>query len=129
MFSATIISARGRESLSAFQGVADRRADRKLAAAPGIVRIDSNENPVGPGKRALEAIRNHLDESNRYPVLAEDDIIGTIARLQGVAPENVILGCGSGELLRAADQAFTSPSAAYVGAAPTFEAPSPRSFG
>ena len=123
MFSATIISARGRESLSAFQGVADRRADRKLAAAPGIVRIDSNENPVGPGKRALEAIRNHLDESNRYPVLAEDDIIGTIARLQGVAPENVILGCGSGELLRAADQAFTSPSAAYVGAAPTFEAP------
>ncbi len=123
IFSAPIISARGRESLYAFQGVADRRADRKLAAAPGIVRIDSNENPVGPSKRALDAIRGHLDECNRYPVLGEDDVIDTIARLQGVKPENVILGCGSGELLRAADQAFTSKQAAYIGAGPTFEAP------
>lgn len=129
MFSAPLISARGHEALWAFQGQgvldpgAQRRADRRLAAAPGMVRIDSNENPVGPGKKALDAIRGHLDESNRYPVLAEDDVIGTIAKLQGVDPSNVILGCGSGELLRAADNAFLSKTAAYVAAGPTFEAP------
>ena len=132
IFAAPLISARGHEALWAFQaqgqaqglqGIADRKADRRLAAGPGIVRIDSNENPVGPGKRALDAIRGHLDESNRYPVLAEDDVIGTIARQQGVAVENVMLGCGSGELLRAADNAFLSKSAAYVAAGPTFEAP------
>lgn len=129
IFSAPIISARGHEALWAFQGQgavdpgAQRRADRRLAAAPGMVRIDSNENPVGPGKKALDAIRAHLDESNRYPVIAEDDVIATIAKLQGVEPANVILGCGSGELLRAADNAFLSKTAAYVAAGPTFEAP------
>jgi histidinol-phosphate aminotransferase len=132
LLSAPLISARGHEALWALQGkgaatqgiqgIADRKADRRMASrAP--VRIDSNENPVGPGAKALEAIRAHLNESNRYPILAEDDVIDAIAKLQGVAANNIILGCGSGELLRAADSAFTSRSAAYVGAAPTFEAP------
>ena len=123
ILSLPIVSARGREGLYARQGIADRKADRRLAAQPGMVRIDSNENPVGPGKRVFETIRAHLDESNRYPVLSEDDLIATIARKHGVAADNVILGCGSGELLRAADHAFTRSDAAYVGAAPTFEAP------
>ena len=123
LLSLPIISARGREALYARQVVADRKADRRLAAQPGMVRIDSNENPVGPGRHAYDAIRKHLDESNRYPVLSEDDLIASIARIQRVKPENVILGCGSGELLRAADHAFTRPDAAYVGAAPTFESP------
>src|SRR5262245_61476361 len=117
-----LISFRGRESLYA-QGIADRKADRRLAAQPGMVRIDSNENPTGAGKRVYDAIRGHLEESNRYPVLAEDDLIDAIAAKHGIAATNVILGCGSGELLRAADHAFTSRDAAYIGAAPTFEAP------
>lgn len=121
ILSLPIISARGREAGA--QGVADRKADRRMAARPGMVRIDSNENPVGPGKRVIDAIRRHLDESNRYPVLAEDDLIEAIARKNGVSTDSVILGCGSGELLRAADHAFTRADAGYIGAAPTFEAP------
>ncbi len=122
IFSLPLISARGREGLSG-QVVADRKADRRLAAQPGMIRIDSNENPVGPGNKVVAAIRAHLDQCNRYPVLSEDDLIATIAKKQGVAPENVLLGCGSGELLRAADHVFTTKDAAFVGAAPTFEAP------
>jgi len=121
ILSLPLVSARGREALA--QVVADRKADRRLAAQPGMIRIDSNENPVGPGRRALDAIRAHLNEANRYPVLSEDDVINTIARQQGVKPENVILGCGSGELLRSAVHAFTGRNAAYIGAAPTFESP------
>ncbi len=125
------LSGRGREALAAQAfaqgaqgrpGAVDRMADRRMSAN-AAVRLDSNENPVGPFPRALEAIRSHLNESNRYPILAEEDVINAIAKLQGVKPENVILGCGSGELLRAADHAFTSRTAAYVGAGPTFEAP------
>jgi histidinol-phosphate aminotransferase len=122
ILSLPLISFRGREALQA-QGVADRKADRRMAARPGMIRIDSNENPVGPGRRAYDAIRQHLGESNRYPVLAEDDLIAAIAARHNVSPDNVILGCGSGELLRAADHAFTRPDMAYVGADPTFEAP------
>lgn len=125
LLSVPLITMRGREAMTASpsQIIADRKADRRKAAAPGMIRIDSNENPVGPGRRSLEAIRDHLGESNRYPVLSEDDVIATIAKLQGVQTENVILGCGSGELLRAAVHAFTSRDAAYVAAAPTFESP------
>jgi histidinol-phosphate aminotransferase len=127
IFTAPMISGRGREALFAQQaqptGAAARRADRRMAAAPGMIRIDSNENPVGPGRHVLDAMRAQFDTSNRYPVLAEDDVAAAIAKLQGVSPENVVLGCGSGELLRAADQAFTSREAAYIAAGPTFEAP------
>jgi histidinol-phosphate aminotransferase len=117
------VSFRGREALYAFQGVEDRKADRRLASRPGMIRIDSNENPVGPGARTIEAIGKAFGTANRYPVLAEDDLIAAIAKVQGVAPENVKLGCGSGELLRAAVQAFTAADRALVSPNPTFEAP------
>jgi histidinol-phosphate aminotransferase len=122
-----LIHARGREAVVgrayAFQGVEDRKADRRLAARPGMIRIDSNENPIGPGEQAIAAIRKTCEQSNRYPVLLEDDLKDSIAKLQGVKVENVILGCGSGELLRSAVQAFTSADRAYVAPAPTFESP------
>jgi len=46
-----LVGWRGHESAYAFQGVADRRADRLLAERPGMIRLDSNENPNGPGER------------------------------------------------------------------------------
>ena len=118
-----MINWRERENAYAFQGVAERRADRLIATGPGMIRIDSNENPNGPGLKVLEVIRQHLNESNRYPILAEDALIAAIAKEQGIKPENIILGCGSGEVLRAAVHAFTSPSKALVSPDPTFEAP------
>jgi histidinol-phosphate aminotransferase len=120
---APLINWRGHEALFAFQGVADRRADRLLASQPGMIRIDSNENPNGPGQHVFDAITRHFTEANRYPVKQEDDLIAVIAKTHGIKPENIVLGCGSGELLRAAVQAFTSPSRALVAPEPTFEAP------
>ena len=127
VLSLPLITARGREALYAQQPaqgpVADRKADRRMAAQPGMIRIDSNENPVGPGRSAFEAIRQHLNEANRYPVLHEDALMETIAKQQGIRTDNIILGCGSGELLRSADHAFVTRDAGYVGGGPTFEAP------
>src|SRR5262245_20599563 len=118
-----LINWRGHETLHAFQGQADRRADRMLAERPGMIRIDSNENPNGPGEKVFESIRRSLTKSNRYPVKAEDDLIAAIAEVNGVKPENIILGCGSGELLRAAVYAFTTAEKGLVSPEPTFEAP------
>jgi len=118
------ISSRGHEVILAQgSGAAARRADRLLAARPGMIRIDSNENPNGPGERVFATIRAHLSESNRYPVKSEDDLAAAIARLHGIKAENVILGSGSGELLRAAVSAFTSRDHELVAPEPTFEAP------
>ena len=119
-----MISARGREALSAQQPVspmAQRRADRAMASAPGMIRIDSNENPNGPGARAFEAMRSTFPDANRYPVTLEDDLTNEIARYLSVKPENIMLGCGSSEVLRSAVQAFASPTRALVSPSPSFE--------
>jgi histidinol-phosphate aminotransferase len=118
-----LISWRGHEALFAFQGVAERRADRLLATRPGMVRIDSNENPNGPGQHVFDAIMKHFVDANRYPTKSEDDLIQVLAKSHNLKPENFILGCGSGELLRAAVQAFTTPTRGLVAPEPTFEAP------
>ncbi len=121
-----MITARGREGLRAQQGtenpMAARRADRALSSAPGMIRIDSNENPNGPGARVFEAMRSTFDLANRYPVTLEDELSAEIAKSLGVKPENIMLGCGSGEILHVAVQTFTSPQRALVSPAPTFEA-------
>ena len=122
LLTAPLIRWPGHEALLA-QGLPERRADRLLASAPGMIRIDSNENPNGPGRHALEAISNAFSHANRYPVKEEDDALAMIAKVRGVSPTNVILGCGSGELLRAAVLAFTTPERALVAPEPTFEAP------
>ncbi len=122
LLAAPLINWRGHETVVA-QGVSARRADRLLASRPGMIRLDSNENPSGPGERVYALIRQHLRESNRYPVKSEDDLAAAIAKVHGIKPENVILGCGSGELLRAAVNAFTSRERALVAPEPTFEAP------
>lgn len=127
LIGAPLLSWRGHEALFAQQGpqlaAPEPHAERLLASMPGMVRLDSNENPNGPGQRALAAITQHFADSNRYPVKQPDDLIAEIAKVQGVKPENIMLGCGSGELLRTAVITFTSRDRALVAPDPTFESP------
>jgi histidinol-phosphate aminotransferase len=126
MLTAPLLTWRGHEQLLAQQGTpaaAEPHAERLIASQPGMIRLDSNENPNGPGARASDAIVHQLGQTNRYPVKETDDLTQRIAAVQSVKPENVLLGCGSGELLRAAVYAFTSSSLALAEPEPTFEAP------
>lgn len=116
-----LVQGRGREALFAFQSSTGRRADRMAAAAPGIIRIDSNENPNGPGARVFEVIRGTFSEANRYPFTLEAELREAIAKVHGIKTENVLLSCGSSELLRVTVQALTSRERALVAASPTFE--------
>ena len=89
----------------------------------GLIRLDSNENPNGPGAKAFEAIRAMFGESNRYPDAQNDALVAAIARANGVSEENVVLGCGSSETLRMCVEAFVNTAQHLVTAAPTFELP------
>src|SRR5690348_9571783 len=126
LIGAPFLTWRGHEALLAQQqqlAPAEPHSERLLASQPGMVRLDSNENPNGPGQRALAAITQHFGDANRYPVKQPDDLLQEIARVQGVKPQNIILGCGSGELLRSAVLAFTARDRALVAPDPTFESP------
>src|SRR5215213_6875303 len=88
-----------------------------------IVRLSSNENPYGPGAKALEAMTNAFDIACRYPDEHNDHLIEAIAKADGVSSDQILLGDGSGEILKLCAIAFTGPQAGkLVAADPTFEA-------
>ena len=84
------------------------------------VLLNSNENPYGPSAKALEAAATA--PPNRYPDGLEEEARAAIAKHHGVSPEQIVLGCGSSEVLRMADMAFSGPGRRVVAAEPTFEA-------
>jgi histidinol-phosphate aminotransferase len=60
-------------------------------------------------------------QTSRYPLAASEELQRHIARAHGVAPEQVVLGCGSTEILRMAVDVFLGSSRTLVAARPTFE--------
>jgi histidinol-phosphate aminotransferase len=86
------------------------------------IRLNFNENPYGPSPKARAALADCGSISNRYPDEAYRQVIAALAQKHQVNPVNIILGCGSTEILRAADNAFLDSSRNVVAPAPTFEA-------
>jgi histidinol-phosphate aminotransferase len=91
------------------------------AVATGPVRLNYNENPFGPSPSALEAAQGAFGLAGRYPDERADELIADIARHHRVSPRQVVLGAGSGEILKWAAVTFTGPGRALVQADPTFE--------
>ena len=97
-------------------------AAQRQPTPAGAVRLNFNENPYGPSPKARAALADCSPMANRYPDEAYRQVIAALAQKYNVQSENIILGCGSTEILRAADDAFLDPSKNVVAAAPTFEA-------
>ena len=98
-------------------------APAKASAAPTEpIRLSANENPYGPCAPALEALGKSGSAASRYPGAALSETRETIARLHGVTPQQIVLGCGSSDVLRMADAAFLANGRKLVAAEPTFEA-------
>jgi histidinol-phosphate aminotransferase len=87
----------------------------------GTLRLNSNENPLGLSPAARSAIIDGLGEANRYPRSNRIRMIETLADLHGVETANIVLGCGSTEILQMSVQALFEPGATLVLADPTFE--------
>jgi len=97
-------------------------ATRGAPGAPGVlVRLDSNENPNGPGRAALDAMAAALAGTHRYAFGAAEALRDAVARAHGAQPANVWVGAGSTDVLRAAVHAWTGPARPLVTAAPSFE--------
>jgi histidinol-phosphate aminotransferase len=100
--------------------VAFARAAANELANP--IRLNKNENPYGPSERVRDAINAGLNRANRYPDIEYDGLVESIAAFHRIKPEQVILGCGSTEILRVATCAFLGPGALLVKASPTYDA-------
>jgi histidinol-phosphate aminotransferase len=121
------MAARGHEAHVAelMQQAGGARMQRS-STPPGVdvIRISSNENPLGPGKAVIDTILGKFPEANRYPFNSsplDADLEILIAKLNGGKRENVTLGVGSQEILRNAMRVFTSSTKHLAEAWPTFE--------
>jgi len=95
---------------------------RLVGNAPTLVRLNSNENPYGPSPMAVKAMTDAFSLAWRYPDEHEGLLIDALAKLNGVAHDQILLGNGSGEILKVAAAAFTSPGRKLLVGHPTFEA-------
>ena len=95
------------------------------AAPPltGIVRLSSNENPYGPSPQGLKAMTNVFHLACRYPNENAAALSEKLAKLNNVTPDQILLGDGSGEVLKLCAETFTGAQRGkLVVADPTFEA-------
>lgn len=83
---------------------------RELGLDPaGIVKLASNENPLGPSPKVLAAIRAELDELTRYPDGNGFALKSALAARYGVDTAQVTLGNGSNDILELVARAYLAP--------------------
>jgi histidinol-phosphate aminotransferase len=104
------------------------RDPRKIP--PDVVRITSNENPMGPSKQGLEAIAQVAPRAWRYGPLGDNnDFEALLASTEDVKPDYVIPYPGSGTPLANLVPAFTSPTRSWVMGSPGYGNGASRGIG
>lgn len=99
-----------------------QRAMRRNEMSPDAVRINSNENPLGPCQDALEAIYSVAKFGGRYSPHNENGQMAEMAAsTEGVKPENITVYAGSSDPLHHVVCAFCSPTRPFVMADPGYE--------
>jgi histidinol-phosphate aminotransferase len=88
----------------------------------GPIILSRNENAYGPSQKVIASMQNSLQFANRYPDPAVSALHERIAKSHSIKPEQLVLGCGSGEILSIAASAFVGPGKHLMSGLPTFEA-------
>jgi histidinol-phosphate aminotransferase len=89
---------------------------------PGIIKLNTNENPYPPSPRVFEAIRSALtgDKLRKYPQPLGDDFRMAAARVLNVDPESILIGNGSDDILTILTRAFVPEDGLIVSPAPSY---------
>lgn len=88
---------------------------RELGLAPaGIIKLASNENPLGPSPRAVAAMQRVLPHLHLYPDGNAFYLKQRLAERLGLEPSNLILGNGSNEIIEFVGHALMRPGAEVV---------------
>src|SRR5205085_1947044 len=88
---------------------------------PGVIKLNSNENPYPPSPKVLAAIVAAADATvRRYPEPASDTLRAAAARVYGVGIDHIVAGNGSDELLSMVMRCFVAPGDRVAYATPTY---------
>jgi histidinol-phosphate aminotransferase len=81
----------------------------KVAGLEKAHKLSSNESPIGPSRKAIDAVKAHADSLELYPDGASTALREAIGRRYGLDPARIICGNGSDELLALLAQVFLHP--------------------
>lgn len=110
-----------REVDSYLPGLTRASAAKLVNAAPSeIAKLSSNENPLGPSPKVLEAIKNMNPLVHEYPSPGADDLREVIGRYLGVKANQVVVGAGSSTLMHSIVDAFTTVGGEIISLDPGF---------
>jgi histidinol-phosphate aminotransferase len=90
---------------------------------PDAVKLNANENPMGPCPAALKALLQIAPQGGRYLFSQTDAFIDAMAASEGLPRSHVLPSAGSSDPLHRCVLAFTSPTRPLVIAQPGYEAP------
>ena len=103
------LATKGVQALSAYQpGKPIDELEREYGVSD-IIKLASNENPLGPGKKVIAAIQNELDDLSRYPDGNGFALKQALANKHSVAINQITLGNGSNDILEILTRAFVTP--------------------
>ena len=80
-----------------------------VAGLENVIKLSSNENPLGPSEAAIEAYRRASYDLHRYPSSDHSALRQAIATVHGLDPERIICGAGSDEIIAFLCQAYSGP--------------------
>ena len=74
-----------------------------------VIKLASNENPLGPSPKVIEAIQKAAQELHRYPDGAYYETRQALSKFYGIPQEGIVLGNGSNELIDLLVRVFCRP--------------------
>lgn len=81
----------------------------KLEGEAPIIKLSSNETPLGPSPKAVAAFRDAADHLDRYPDGSAFALRSALGSAYGLNPDHLVCGCGSDELFHMLTQAYLGP--------------------
>ncbi|NGQ96144.1 histidinol-phosphate transaminase [Brevibacillus sp. SYP-B805] len=83
---------------------------RQVLGLDKVYKLSFNENPLGPSRKALEAMQEALLQLNLYPSSNGESLLKRLAEVEGVLPENIMLANGADEMILLVAQTFLEPA-------------------
>lgn len=103
------LATKGVQSLSPYQAGKPIDELKREYGVTDVIKLASNENPLGPSPKVMTALKNQLAELSRYPDGNAFALKEVLAKKHSVDVKQVTIGNGSNDILEILTRAFVTP--------------------